>query len=616
MQQPYSWYPLGEAVPGAFNQFAWSSELAMLDLCGVLYCTVLVLGLAAITPRARVPGLSIAGAGAFAVYFLQGFLVPAVAPLGHRLISSIFRNPEAPPPKASAYHVMVVVLLMSFAYTVGCAWLVARGIAACRGRHSHSRAAAAIGLVLLVELHARVGGGFLSTAVEAQAAPKVAGRHKRCEVDPQELGQCRDCLRAKGGSCAACVGRFNCKCDCAAAGDPTVHIAIVGGSVSAAGALGQDNKTPGYAHYLTTMHNARVSNYAVHGTGSALASFCVDEFLPSEPRADYIVIEFGPDDTLGWPEEGVKASQAEEDAVLSAINPSRRTHVPNSAALGPLASMERLIRQIATTRPHARVLLVYVCGPGNRYSSTHMRRCEGLFSRVSARYGVVEISLRDAFRSAARYQSLFLSLMSGTLPDASGQHAIAAAISEAIERGVPETAVPLPPPKWAIKGWAADKGARSCKLCSKKAGCDALSPESMVGFAAGASPNMIGGARVLKAHRKGARVSFRVMSGRVVMATLCSPLPTAGLLRVTIHQGQCANGGGGKGHPPPAAPGGRLFDLRWSQPVTQQCMVDLGAVCCHGNLTVETLERSPGQIGVAKIFGLLSQPMASERCRT
>lgn len=73
----------------------WSLSLVCLDLCGVVYCTVLVLAIAALVPRRRTRFLTTAGAGSMAVYYLQGILFPFFAsPLYHILTTIWVSEPS------------------------------------------------------------------------------------------------------------------------------------------------------------------------------------------------------------------------------------------------------------------------------------------------------------------------------------------------------------------------------------------------------------------------------------------------------------------------------------------------------------------------------------------
>ena len=203
--------------------------------------------------------------------------------------------------------------------------------------------------------------------------------------------------------------------------------------------------------------------------------------------------------------------------------------------------------------------------------------------------------------------------MSGLVPDASGYAAIATRLSEAFERGVPKIVQPLPPPSFADRGWANERGSWSCRRCSP-AGCDALNVLSNVGFEAIASSNGVGGPKALRATRAGAQITMRA-SGRVVLATMCTPIATAGLIRIVTQQGLCADEDTGTSRDKAARQVvSRVFDLKWAMPVTSQCMVDIGMICCGGNFTVESLERG-GHVGTTKIFGVLHKPMA-RRCHS
>ena len=414
LQKPYSWYPMGEAAPGDPYKFTLTAELLGLDVFGVIYCVVMVVAIAAIVPRVQTPGLTTAGAGALAVYVGQGFLVPFVAPPAQRVVAQLF---HAPNPAANFAVVMWVVFGCCFAYTVACASAVARLIASCGGRRWKWRVALIVGLALTAELHGRMtkpaapppegegegkGEGEaigtppppvpLSDATLWPASGKVGSGSAKCTARMRTPPHaCRECLRESGGTCASCAARFDCTCDCVGAGKPPIQVAIFGGSVSA-----HANQAHGYDAVLSRMHNVRVRNYATPSTSSALGSFCVDEFLPAGPKLDYIIIEYAPDDTVGWPAGRLRPSKGA---------PGRErppTQVPNAESLGPLASMERLLRQLAESRPEARPILLYVCGPGNRYSANEMHRCEGRYTQVAQKYGVLEISLRDAFNSPAR----------------------------------------------------------------------------------------------------------------------------------------------------------------------------------------------------------------------
>ena len=55
-----------------------------------IYCSILVIALAAVVPRKKTSFLTAAGAGALSTFYLQGFGVPAVAPFLFRILDYIF----------------------------------------------------------------------------------------------------------------------------------------------------------------------------------------------------------------------------------------------------------------------------------------------------------------------------------------------------------------------------------------------------------------------------------------------------------------------------------------------------------------------------------------------
>ena len=70
-----------------------------------------------------------------------------------------------------------------------------------------------------------------------------------------------------------------------------------------------------------------------------------------------------------------------------------------------------------------------------------------------------------------------------------------------------------------------------------------------------------------------------------------------------MRHGWCEEAGGLSG-------GGRTqrHDLRWRQPLRAQCLIDVGPVCCGGNVTIKTVRRAtlrPGARNVVRLHGII-----------
>ena len=124
----------------------------------------------------------------------------------------------------------------------------------------------------------------------------------------------------------------------------------------------------------------------------------------------------------------------------------------------------------------------------------------------------------------------------------------------------------------------------------------------------------------------GSEIKFAA-SGRAVLAAQCSSLPSVGLIRVAVSSPGCGNSSRPTSAPrqleqraaasarPHSTPRHRTYDLKWSQPVTGVCMIDLGVVCC-GTVTLQANvneRHAQRQAGVVKIFGLFTKPVG-KRC--
>ena len=91
-------------------------------------------------------------------------------------------------------------------------------------------------------------------------------------------------------------------------------------------------------------------NRARAATAVAFSSFYVQDMLPpAPPSPDYTIIEFATNDGIVFPAEGAHGL------------PRRRAAyemMPNSAGVGPLPSMERLLRRLRALHPRTRPIIL------------------------------------------------------------------------------------------------------------------------------------------------------------------------------------------------------------------------------------------------------------------
>lgn len=583
--KPWSWFPSGEAprYPNPSPPPTWITHLCALNVLGIGYGLVLVVALAAIVPRLAIPGVTSTGAGALAVYCLQGFVVPAIAPLGNVLLRQLMHSPN---PDVSHALIAAAILTLSLGYSWACAGCVSRVVHAFKSKSLVWRALAIIAFAIvdisghgntsIAGDHAKAGHITPPTSQPNLVHIGVAtapGCEQRMTADG---ALCRDCLREAGGTCVVCAARFNCTCDCVGISErrKPVEIAIVGGAASARTA-----GTPlSYETMLSRMHYATVSNHAIAGTTTAWSSLCLNMLLPGSVDDSVVIIEHAPDDSI---------------------------HAPSDDALAPLASMERLLRVLKRLRPRARPLIIYVCGPGGRYTNRLITpKCEGLYSPVARHYGVAEISLRttaffDSGRTsggAARFNAYFAGSASGLQPDASGHVAIASLVSEAIEQGVPSLLpTPLPPRLLNLPDL---DDAKRCRACGHQSCTPWLRPLYKRGFEPMTVPHGLGGARAWVADGPGHEIRFTA-NGHVTLATMCMPAAAAGMIQVSLTDRCAAN----------ASARTRMYDLRWRQPVRAQCLLQLGVV--YGEVAIRTLARPtlrPGMRSAVRLLGVIDGP--------
>ena len=121
-----------------------------------VYCSILVIALAAIVPRKKTRFLTAAGAGALSTFYLQGFGLPAVAPLLFRILDCLFpigTNQTQLWPLRTVLAMGALVALLSV-YAVLSAALVSRVISAVTsGSRWKYKSVAALLVVLALEAH-------------------------------------------------------------------------------------------------------------------------------------------------------------------------------------------------------------------------------------------------------------------------------------------------------------------------------------------------------------------------------------------------------------------------------------------------------------------------------
>ena len=163
-------------------------------------------------------------------------------------------------------------------------------------------------------------------------------------------------------------------------------IAVTGGSVSAIGGL--------FVRALSTaLTDAIIGDSAIRASNLAATSHCASQQLLVNGRPpDYVLIEFAPNDAIVRRREGET-----HNPMPGSIAVTSPHHSESSAYWlleSPLVSMERLLRFIRLYWPRTTPLVVYICGPGGGNRAGDVDDCEGMYSEVSAKYGVREISLR------------------------------------------------------------------------------------------------------------------------------------------------------------------------------------------------------------------------------
>ena len=175
--KPWSMYP---DWGGRYAKGVWI-EYCMLDVLGVVYAAVLVVALAAAVPRTQVWGLTAAGAGALAVYFSQGFLMPAVAPLGNRAMIYAFGAAGLGLDGGmGSWRIVACVLALSLLYSFAVARIVSAMLRGAR------RQPWWLGVLLLV---------LLVVAADARAA-QLGAEVEKVTADKARLAKKVDAVRA------------------------------------------------------------------------------------------------------------------------------------------------------------------------------------------------------------------------------------------------------------------------------------------------------------------------------------------------------------------------------------------------------------------------------------
>lgn len=351
-----------------------------------------------------------------------------------------------------------------------------------------------------------------------------------------------------------------------------------------------------------------VLNRAVRATGVAHASFC-HETLLHEP-VDALVLEFAVNDGL-YPAHGLQGLVRGGQGVGG--QPHRW--------LDPLPSMERLLRRLRLTRPHALLIVLYMCPPAFNVSDAGLMQhearrlprginvygtCDGLYSRVARHYGVLELSVHRPPEAephihaddSTHFQAACL--VARALLDTRRRHLIGTAPHQ------PPAHVTLPSPIVRGDGWEAD-GVWACRACDSN-GCDGLEPAQPTSFTMSswslhAAPTYVGKRKFgWLGARSPQRIVFNVSArARVLVSFLCSYENVGeALVRLGRHDGLAS------------ADDGWRVDLRWASRSSQQCLLDVGVSGDEPGDQLQVLvlnasddaRRGKNQV---KIFGLYEQ---------
>ena len=428
-----------------------------------------------------------------------------------------------------------------------------------------------------------------------------------------------------------------------------LSIAILGGSISAGSGVG----IHGTYGYLLQAHSQRlrVLNRAVRATSSALPSFCLDQ-LVSE-RIDAVLIEYAVNDggfldanlagsVLSESSPATAAGHAPTEdtsiagAILGAVSASRAgaSRLSPLASIGgqrldPMVSMERLLRRIRLSWPHAIPLLLYMCprvkqdarqGGAVHNGGDRTKRCEGLYSDLARLYNVTELSMRQTLGDTNESMITYAQRIH---PDCAGHTAMASAVireltasvralvkprsahrlvrlalgagsagaagAEAARGGDADFAVatqsPLPPPRHMDAAWERVDTVWGCRTCDW-AGCASLQPKQYSsgferrGFAGVFVPRTIYNATTGEWRGNYAAHPFDVhkygWSAHAVNETISFAVRRGAHVQVAFLCSYQSVGvaavTAGRGSRE------RLLELQWSDMSSQQCVLDLGTV--------------------------------------
>ena len=375
----------------------------------------------------------------------------------------------------------------------------------------------------------------------------------------------------------------------------TAVIGIAGGSISV-GRTGQGTVNTTYGQVIGEKLGVNVINRASGGVGVARAAMCLDSMFGLGVPLDILLLEYARNDC------GSAGSQS---------------------PWGPLASMERLLLGLRSSRPQTMPVLLYIF-------PTHPHPCSSLYTRVAQQHQVLEVSVAQLAQSDPRLAAAWREVSFDRYghPDQSG-HDIAGQLLVAELRrlthyGLPSRVWPVPWawPAQAKQLWVDPTFERTdtpwrCATCDQQ-GCNLLQPRagSSDGFMARTSGLLKTGVVCDKgkwgwvAYRNGAKIAFDVPGdSRIVLAMLCS-YENVGDIRaqlVTL-RGQTLL---------------RTVNqtLRWMQRSSQHCYIDLGNTRAGPHVlflrahNVPVVWRAGGGVQAAaqvRLYAIYSQPSVLE----